>query len=176
MVAPRVKLTHHQIFDVMPTSLPDFKATAVIRRPQLRAEAKSLGPAPTVMVEHQPHRRPSSPPPHDLRGLTARSSSLEYDKSLELGFRPDMRRIMVHHASRAPSSTPRPPWLSFPFVSEVRHHPRLYRGRAPQPKVQCYSVTSPSPDKLDTLCELLRGLAGKRLIVFVNHRAGRRQV
>ena len=119
---------------------------------------------PGRIVDHINRRR------LDLRELRALVID-EYDKSLELGFEPDMRRI-VHHASRARTFILTSATVAElpPFVSEVDTTLDYTGGAAPQPKVQCYSVTSPSPDKLDTLCELLRGLAGKRLIVFVNHR------
>lgn len=171
VVAPTRELTL-QIFDVMRTlALPDFKATAVYGGHSYEAEAKSLEAGtdivvgtPGRIVDHINRRR------LDLRELRALVID-EYDKSLELGFEPDMRRI-VHHASRARTFILTSATVAeLPtFVSEVDTTLDYTGGAAPQPKVQCYSVTSPSPDKLDTLCELLRGLAGKRLIVFVNHR------
>lgn len=171
VVAPTRELTL-QIFDVMRTlALPDFKATAVYGGHSYEAEAKSLEAGtdivvgtPGRIVDHINRRR------LDLRELRALVID-EYDKSLELGFEPDMRRI-VHHASRARTFILTSATVAElpPFVSEVDTTLDYTGGAAPQPKVQCYSVTSPSPDKLDTLCELLRGLAGKRLIVFVNHR------
>lgn len=171
VVAPTRELTL-QIFDVMRTlALPDFKATAVYGGHSYEAEAKSLEAGtdivvgtPGRIVDHINRRR------LDLRELRALVID-EYDKSLELGFEPDMRRI-VHHASRARTFILTSATVAElpPFVSEVDTTLDYTGGAAPQPKVQCYSVSSPSPDKLDTLCELLRGLAGKRLIVFVNHR------
>jgi len=101
----------------------------------------------------------------------------EYDKSLELGFQEEMRRIIkkiripkliiLTSATRLDAL---PRWLGIEELTTLDF------GSMPQPKLDEYVVESPDADKLNTLAALLSTLPPERTLVFVNHRESAERV
>lgn len=102
----------------------------------------------------------------------------EYDKSLELGFHDEMRRIARRMKSlkliiltSATRLAELPDFLPMQGAETVDFTPSAQRSR-----LQTVSVESPERDKLQTLLDLLRSLPNGRAIVFVNHRESAERV
>lgn len=104
----------------------------------------------------------------------------EYDKSLELGFQDEMRRIVRKiHAPKLIILTSAtrlderlPDWLGIEKLTTIDFTTNV----AEQPKLNEYTVNSPDPDKLPALTRLLCSLGLERTIVFVNHRESAERV
>lgn len=103
----------------------------------------------------------------------------EYDKSLELGFHDEMKKVMrtMPNLSRT-ILTSATRLEEFPDFIKLRNPATvdfLDAGSKPRHRMQIVEVESPSRDKLSTLADLLNSLDNGKVIVFVNHResAGR---
>lgn len=99
----------------------------------------------------------------------------EYDKSLELGFSDEMRRvgrrlgrldkIILTSATRLSQMPDYLPLGTPTLIDFTRQIP------APSARMDIVEVPSPSRDKLDTMLNLAASLpSGSRAIIFVNHR------
>lgn len=144
-------------------------------------ETKSLTPVPEIIIA-----TPGRLLDHLQRGTISISSPKvlildEYDKSLELGFESEMKRIIkrigfpeniiLTSATRLPEI---PSWLRIKSPEYINEEPG---DSDPQSRTEIIQVPSYIPDKLDTLCNLLRSLAhDAKIIVFVNHRESARRV
>ena len=172
VIAPTRELTL-QIFDtIRPLAAPEFKTAALYGGHSFEAEANSLLGKPDIIIgtpgrllDHINRRR------LDLSG-TGTLVIDEYDKALELGFAPDMKRILatmkkvVNLILTSATTGDIPEFIG--AVDSVFD----YRNESPttMPATEVYSITSATADKLSTLKELLKALGDKRTIVFVNHR------
>lgn len=103
----------------------------------------------------------------------------EYDKSLELGFQEEMRRIVRKiHAPKliiltsATRLDELPEWLGIKSLTTIDYT----ADNLGRPKLNEYAVQSPEADKLQTLKQLLLGLPRERTIVFVNYRESAERV
>lgn len=103
----------------------------------------------------------------------------EYDKSLELGFQDEMRRIVRKiHAPQlliltsATRPEELPDWLPARGLQTLD----FTSTGAVQPQLSEYAVSSEEADKLPALKELLLRLPQERTIVFVNHRESAERV
>ncbi|MCM1309743.1 MAG: DEAD/DEAH box helicase [Bacteroides sp.] len=101
----------------------------------------------------------------------------EYDKSLELGFQDEMKRIVkkIHSVKQiiltsATRLNALPDWLGIENLTTIDF------SETGQPKIEEYSVNSPVADKLETLKSLLLSLPQERTMVFVNHRESAERV
>ncbi len=98
----------------------------------------------------------------------------EYDKSLELGFQDEMKKIIrtMPNLSRT-ILTSATRLDEFPDFIKLRNPATLdflESGAKPRQRMQIVEVESPSRDKLSTLADLLHSLDNGKVIVFVNHR------
>lgn len=172
VIAPTRELVL-QIYDtVRPLAAPDFKTAVAYGGHSYESEAKSLDGNPDILIG-----TPGRLLDHINRGRLSLKETRtlvidEYDKSLELGFAPDMKRIVdtMRHirtlilTSATAGEVPA-------FVGAVEHIFDYREARAEEAAtIESYRIDSPSPDKLDTLVELLEALGGRKTIVFVNHR------
>ena len=98
----------------------------------------------------------------------------EFDKSLELGFEDEMRRLL-HQMPRLRRRI----LASATVLEEVPEYVRLHNPHVinalggdnrPAERIAVWLVESDKKDKLDTLVELLRSLDGGKTIVFANFR------
>ena len=144
-----------------------LKVSAIYGGHSVVEEKATLSVAPDIVVA-----TPGRLLDHMQRGridvATARALVLdEYDKSLELGFRDEMSRIVRRMRSLSLvvlTSATEPDELP-DFVDLGEAAPAETRG-----DVRSMRVASDSPDKLSTLEALLHALQGRRVIVFVNYR------
>ena len=100
----------------------------------------------------------------------------EYDKSLELGFQDEIKRISRHlphkiSSTVLTSATQLEELPSFLNLTGLKTIDFTERCEAPKVRMQFVEVHSPERDKLDTLADLLATFnAGEKVIVFLNHR------
>lgn len=168
-----------QIADVVRPVATGFKTVAFYGGHPMADEENSLSVTPDIIIA-----TPGRLLDHARRGNVDLSTVVtvvldEYDKSLELGFADEMKRI-VRRMTRArfyilTSATPMTELPEyFPHMKRVDIEADDVAGK--EGKVMTFRVISPSRDKLDTLVELLRGLNNTTGIIFVNHRESAERV
>lgn len=161
-----------QVRDVVRTLAVGMKVVALYGGHSMDDEKKSLTPSPDIVV---------ATPGRLLDHLQRKQLSLggakvlvldEYDKSLELGFEDDMRRIRrAMPALRdivLTSATPMaalPEWLGA-GEPEVHDHSSSHSA----PALQIIGIESHDRDKAPVLIDLLHAIKADKTIVFVNHR------
>ena len=157
-----------------------YKTVALYGGHSMTDETNSLRPLPDIIVA-----TPGRMLDHLQRGNITLDSLRtlvidEYDKQLELGFEQEMKRIIrrIGHIgdiilTSATELTDLPEYLPRRKSQLIRHA----TADTPQSRTATVRVESFVPDKLDTLCDLLRSLPeGSRTIVFVNHRESAERV
>lgn len=104
----------------------------------------------------------------------------EYDKSLELGFLNEMRRIIRHTGKLSfimlTSATPITELPDFLPMRDAEVIDFSDTAKATGKLIHVAKVESPVRDKLDTLVGLLRSIPNGRTMVFVNHRESAERV
>lgn len=107
----------------------------------------------------------------------------EYDKSLELGFAEDMRRIVRSMPevwrvimTSATRISEWPGWLPVRQIVDVTEDPGDYATCQRRHDTEVTEVRSYDRDKLSVLNDLLRADSSVRSIVFVNHRESAERV
>lgn len=178
VIAPTRELVL-QIYDtVRPLAAPDYKTTALYGGHSFETEAKSLAANPDIVVgtpgrllDHINRRR------LDLAGTKTLVID-EYDKALELGFAPDMKRIVATMKRVSGLVMTSATSGEIPdFVGKVEHVLDYRDGAQTGEKpVEVFQIDSPAADKLDTVVDLLKALSGHKTIVFVNHREAAERV
>lgn len=164
-----------QIADVVRPLATGYKTVAFYGGHSMREEVASLAVTPDIVIA-----TPGRLLDHINRGQldVATASTLvldEYDKSLELGFEDEMRKIcrrltrlklvILTSATRLAELPPYLPKLKTQQVIDFTP-----TETAPRRRMQVVQVESPAPDKLQTLIDLLHSLSNGRVIVFANHR------
>lgn len=179
VIAPTRELTL-QIAKVLSALAPSLRVTALYGGHSVLDETRSLQAAVPDVVVGTPGRILD----HINRGRLDlyRVKVLvadEYDKSLELGFHDEMRRIVRKiHAPKliiltsATALEELPSWL----VADSPLTLDFSANEAERPHISEYAVKSPEADKLQTLKGLLLRLPRERTIVFVNHRESAERV
>ena len=166
-----------QVGEVARRVAKGYKVVTLYGGHSMREEAASLSVTPDIIVS-----TPGRLLDHLQRGqLELDGVSVlvldEWDKTLQLGFQEEMRKIcrrLNHRPSHviltsATRGTELPQWL--PLSGKPMEVDFGTDSGASEPaKVDFIEVPSPTPDKLTTLTDLLHTLRGKRSIVFVNHR------
>ena len=151
-----------------------YKVTPCYGGHDVADEKASLAVTPDVIVA-----TPGRLLDHQNRGhIDLRGTRLlvldEMDKSLELGFEDEMRRLLKHmprlNRRILASAT-----VLYPVPEYVRLHNAttinvLGQGEQPSERITVHQVMADSKDKLDTLCQLLLTLGGGKTIVFANYR------
>lgn len=177
VIAPSRELVI-QIADVIRPVAAGIKTVAFYGGHNMADEVNSLKSMPDIIVT-----TPGRLLDHITRGNldVAGVHALvldEYDKSLELGFHDEMRRIARRMKSlkliiltSATRLAELPDFLPMQGAETVDFTPSAQRSR-----LQTVSVESPERDKLQTLLDLLRSLPNGRAIVFVNHRESAERV
>jgi superfamily II DNA/RNA helicase len=179
VIAPSRELVL-QITKVLAALAPKLRITAVYGGHSVLDETRSLEAATPDVVVGTPGRLLD----HINRGRIDlyRTATLvldEYDKSLELGFADEMRRIvrsMRRRTSTLLTSATRLAELPDFMQQEVAPTAVDFSAEAVQPQLAVHAVKSPQPDKLETLAALLNALPHERAIVFVNHRESAERV
>ena len=151
-----------------------YKVTPCYGGHDVADEKASLAVTPDVIVA-----TPGRLLDHQNRGhIDLRGTRLlvldEMDKSLELGFEDEMRRLLKHmprlNRRILASAT-----VLYPVPEYVRLHNAttinvLGQGEQPSERITVHQVMADSKDKLDTLRQLLLTLGGGKTIVFANYR------
>lgn len=179
VIAPSRELVI-QIAEVVRTVAEGHKVTALYGGHPMAEEVNTLAVVPDVVVA-----TPGRLLDHILRGTLdvsdVRTLVLdEYDKSLELGFHDQMRRIVrrVRHVKYVmlTSATPLAEMPDFIDMSQAKVLDFSSRGDSPRERMEVYLVKSSMKDKLRELGALLASLPDGRTIVFVNHRESAERV
>ena len=168
-----------QIADVIRPVAAGLKTVAFYGGHHMADEVNSLSVTPDIIVATPgrllDHLRRGTLDLGDVKALVLD----EYDKSLELGFHDEMKRIV----KRMPrlglviltSATPlaeMPPFLKLkkPEVLDFTG------GKPSGGRLQTVRVDSPERDKLPVAVALLRSLGNGKALVFVNHRESAERV
>lgn len=174
VIAPSRELVI-QITDVIRAAAPTVRTLALYGGHAMTDEINSLTVTPDIIVA-TPGRLLDHIKRNTLDVSGVKSIVLdEYDKSLELGFADEMRRIIKK--IRKPSLrilTSATRLADFPDYlgneSDFTIFDYIPLTDSPRLNTTVVEVPSPVPDKLDTLCDLLRSLDNQKVIVFANHR------
>lgn len=183
IIAPSRELVL-QIAGVIRTIARDYKVTALYGGHKVEDEVNTLKITPDIIVA-TPGRLLDHMRRRNFEFIATRIVVLdEFDKSLELGFEEDMRKIisrlknvsrfMLTSATRADIL---PDFLKLDHPIEVDY---LAKSDSPRSRTTIHKVTTDSADKLESLLTLLRNLSSKgrmpRTIVFVNFRESAERV
>lgn len=168
-----------QIADVVRPVAAGLKTVAFYGGHPMAEEISSLSVTPDIIVA-TPGRLLDHLQRHTLSVEGVRALVLdEYDKSLELGFYDEMKRIVRRMTALdlviLTSATPlagMPDFLKLDKPEIID----FTAGKSAAARLQTVRVDSPERDKLATLEELLRSLDNGRAIVFVNHRESAERV
>ena len=173
IIAPSRELTV-QIYNIIKSIIQGHKVTCCFGGHNVLDEKKSLEVVPSVIVS-----TPGRLLDHIKRGhidvAPVRILILdEFDKSLELGFQDEMKRIIknmpnvsIRHLTSATMISEIPEFLkNFKpvYLNFLKNNDDLSR------RTTVYKVLSPIKDKLNTLKKLLFTLPIGKTIVFVNYR------
>lgn len=179
VIAPSRELVM-QIFDVIRPLAVGYKVACFYGGHSMMDEKRTLSVVPDVIVA-TPGRLLDHVNRKQVDLYTTRILVLdEYDKSLELGFHDEMKKVvrtMPSLSHRILTSATRlaefPEWLRMdkPAVIDCLGGVTETRRR-----LQVVEVESPSRDKVDMLIELMCSLDNGRVIVFVNHRESAERV
>lgn len=185
IIAPSRELVI-QIAEVVRPIATGLKTVAFYGGHAMRDEVNSLAVAPDIIIS-----TPGRLVDHIKRAtvdLTNVKSLVldEYDKSLDLGFYDEMRRIVAR--IRRPSLRVLTSATRFDIASTDPSQRPLFdlesfnvfdfTDNVVNPKIttEILEVDSPEKDKLPTLARLLRSLDNQKVIVFVNHRESAERV
>ncbi|WP_295728020.1 DEAD/DEAH box helicase [uncultured Muribaculum sp.] len=173
VVAPSRELVM-QIFRIVRELASGYKVVALYGGHSMIDEKNSLSPMPDIVVA-TPGRLLDHVMRKQIDLYTTRVLVLdEYDKSLELGFHDEMKkllRVMPRRERTILTSATRltdiPEFLKLGQTATIDC---LEKSADLRSRMQIVEVESPSKDKLDTLTDLMRSLPDGRVIIFVNHR------
>lgn len=173
IIAPSRELVV-QIYRVVREIATGYKVVALYGGHSVADEKNSLTPAPDIVIA-TPGRLLDHIRRNHIDLFNTKILVLdEYDKSLELGFHDEMKRIVkaMPNLSRIilTSATRLAEMPEFMKLREPATLDFLDSGEKPRHRMQIVQVESQARDKLDTLTDLLRSLPNGKAIVFVNHR------
>lgn len=173
VIAPTRELALQVAETVRVLAAPTYKTAALYGGHSFESEQNSLAGNPDIVVA-----TPGRLLDHIRRGSlsieTVKTLVLdEFDKSLDLGFLPDIE--CIYGRLRTLSS------VILTSATALEQLPEFLAGRNfvtfdyshqadAAPDIDFKRVESLSADKLDTLKALLRDLSGRKVMVFVNHR------
>ena len=173
VIAPSRELVQ-QIAGVIRPIATGYKTTALYGGHSMTDEVNTLSVTPDIVVA-----TPGRLLDHiERRQIDIRQVSVlvldEYDKSLELGFHDEMRKIVRRISSPSTviftSATAIDQMPDFVNMNGAKVYDFTEKTESPRSRLEIFKVPSPGKDKLDTLCTLLRSLPDGKVIVFVNHR------
>ena len=179
IIAPSRELVT-QIYRVVRELATGYKVVALYGGHSMLDEKNSLTPSPDIVVA-TPGRLLDHIERKQIDLYTTRILVLdEYDKSLELGFQDEMRKIvrMMPNRSRTilTSATRLDTLPDFMKLKKVDLIDFLHQTETPRSRTQIVEVESPSRDKIAILTDLLKSLSDGRVIIFVNHRESAERV
>lgn len=167
-----------QIADVIRPVAAGLKTVAFYGGHSMADEVNSMSVVPDIIVSTPgrllDHIRRGTV---DVGGVDALVLD-EYDKSLELGFLDEMKRIAKRMRSlKMILLTSATPLAEMPdFIAMQGAEVVDFSSKGERSRLQIAKVDSPERDKLATLADLLRSLPNGRALVFVNHRESAERV
>lgn len=170
-----------QIARVLTALGPGLRIAALYGGHSMIDETRSVQAATPDIVVGTPGRLLDHLHRRTLNLRTVRTLVLdEYDKSLELGFRDEMQRLVrampaVNYLilTSATCLDTLPDFLPAKGLTQLDFSAP---GSAPSPQLEFYAVKSPDADMLDTLIRLLGSIPHERTLIFVNHRESAERV
>ncbi len=179
VIAPSRELVM-QIHSVMRPVAKGYKTVALYGGHSMTDEKNSLTPKPDIIIATPGRLLDHLQRGHiDIYGLGTLVLD-EYDKTLELGFESEMKRIIPRLKKTEcvimTSATKIDPIPAYLPLKSTRHYDFSDTSN-PRSRMQTVEVESFSRDKLDTLVNLLNSFQpGELTIVFVNHRESAERV
>lgn len=172
-----------QIFGIIRPIATDYKTVAFYGGHSMQEEVNSLSVVPDIIIATPgrllDHLQRGQLSLHDVRTLVLD----EYDKSLELGFHDEMRRIAGRLKSLdtiiMTSATRLDEMPDFINTGDLTVLDFTGGGKdVKKPAADIKRVESPATDKIDTLVQLLRDVAKEdtRTLVFSNHRESAQRI
>lgn len=179
VIAPSRELVL-QIAGIARSLARDFKITALYGGHNATDESNSLQ-AGTDMLVATPGRLLDHIRRRNIDVMPTRLLVLdEFDKSLELGFEDEMKRILGHmkNISRTvlTSATPIESLPEFVRLTDPQKISYLQQTREVRSRMKVHEVRADSRDKLDSLLRLLLSVSAERAIIFVNYRESAERV
>ena len=180
IVAPARELAQ-QTTQVVRKLLPDYRVLTFYGGHPLRDEINSLAGAPPDIVVATPGRLLD----HLQRQTidTSRTACViidEMDKCLDLGFLPDIKRIMKTLPKPKHfllSSATMPSETDMPEIARRCEIVDFTVGDDKKPALEYIEIPSDQKDKIEALVSLLDSLpSGERAFIFVNHRQSAERV
>ncbi|MDE7111065.1 MAG: DEAD/DEAH box helicase [Muribaculaceae bacterium] len=168
-----------QITKVLAAIAPGLRIAALYGGHSMLEEKRSLQACTPDIVVATPGRLLDHLQRRNLDLRTVRNLVLdEYDKSLELGFSDEMRRLVAAMRNvRLMILTSATRLGEMPEFIDVRNNREFdFSSDAVAPDLEFFNVTSPEADKLPALKQLLLRLPHERTMVFVNHRESAERV
>ncbi len=178
VIAPSRELVI-QIADVIRPVAAGLKTVAFYGGHQMADEVNSMSVVPDIIVATPgrllDHLKRATVSLSDVKALVLD----EYDKSLELGFHDEMKRIVKRMGHpRLVILTSATPLAEMPDFLKLKKPEVLYfsGGKPSGGRLQTVRVDSPERDKLPVLEALLRSLDNGKALIFVNHRESAERV
>ncbi len=178
VIAPSRELVI-QIADVIRPVAAGLKTVAFYGGHQMADEVNSMSVVPDIIVATPgrllDHLKRATVSLSDVKALVLD----EYDKSLELGFHDEMKRIVKRMGHpRLVILTSATPLAEMPDFLKLKKPEVLdFSGGKPSGgRLQTVRVDSPARDKLPVLEALLRSLDNGKALIFVNHRESAERV
>lgn len=177
IIAPSRELVL-QIFNVLREISGSLKATALYGGHKVEDEVNSLQ-AGTDIIVATPGRLLDHIRRRNIDVMPCRIAVLdEFDKSLELGFEDEMKKIFTHlkNVSRIilTSATRMPVLPAFLKLNNPLELSYLDDNRSLRHRMKIHRIDADGKDKLETLLSLLNNLSAEKpigkTIVFANHR------
>jgi superfamily II DNA/RNA helicase len=179
VIAPSRELVM-QIHSVVRPVAAGFKAIALYGGNAFSAEQASIEGAVPDIVIATPGRLLDHINRGTLNVSTARTLVVdEYDKTLELGFQDELRRIvrrLTHVNSTVLTSATRIAELPAFIDAQKAQVLDFSQNDSPAARIVTMNVPSPERDKINTLAALLRTINAPSVMVFVNHRESAERV
>lgn len=168
-----------QITKVLSTLAPGVRINALYGGHSMLEEKRSLEAKTPEIIVATPGRLLDHLQRHTVDLHSVKTLVLdEYDKSLELGFNDEMRRLVsamrnVKHLILTSATRLK----EMPQFINLKDNMELdFSSEAVKPDLELFNVRSAEADKLPTLKALLLRLPHERTMVFVNHRESAERV
>ena len=173
IIAPSRELVI-QIFGIVRAIATGHKVTCCYGGHSVADERQSLSVVPSIIVS-TPGRLLDHINREHINVFTTRLLVLdEFDKSLELGFHDEMKRILrrMPNISRRTltSATMIDEFPDFLLLHQVRIVNFLADKKELDSRLTVWSVRSDAKDKLEAALSLLKSITPGRTIIFANHR------
>lgn len=168
-----------QITKVLSTLAPGMRINALYGGHSMLEEKRSLEAKIPDIIVATPGRLLDHLQRHNVDLRTVKTLVLdEYDKSLELGFSDEMRRLVSAMRNvRQLILTSATRLKEIPEFINLKDNLELdFSSESVKPDLEFFNVRSAEADKLPTLKALLLRLPHERTMVFVNHRESAERV